>query len=70
LLPLKFVKSPIPTLDHQAEFYPDMPTKKQPTRTEREVAARKNHPIAKSNRPARGQNAELEPPRRKDRDAL
>jgi hypothetical protein len=43
-----------------------MPTKKQPSRTEREIANKKNHPIAKSNRPAIAQNAEPQPPRRKD----
>jgi hypothetical protein len=51
-------------------FDSNMPTKKQPSRTEREIAAKKNHPIAKSNRPARAQNAEAEPPPRKDQNRL
>jgi len=53
-----------------SNFDLDMPTKKQPSRIEREIATKKNHPIAKSNRPARGQNAEAEPPPRKDQNRL
>ena len=44
-----------------------MPTKKQPTAREREIADKKNHPVAKINRPAIAQNAEAHP-RRKARD--
>jgi hypothetical protein len=47
-----------------------VPTKKQPTRREQEIASKKNHPIAKSNRPQISQNAEPQPPRRKDQNDL
>ncbi len=47
-----------------------MPTKKQPSRREHEIANKKNHPVAKTNRPALGQNAEPQPARRKDQNPL
>jgi hypothetical protein len=47
-----------------------MPTKKQPTRKEQEIASKKNNPVAKSNRPQISQNGEAQPPRRKDQNAL
>jgi hypothetical protein len=42
-----------------------MPTKKQPTPREREIASKKNDPVAKTNRPATAQNGESNPPRAK-----
>jgi hypothetical protein len=47
-----------------------MPTKKQPSRREQEIANKKNHPIAKSNRRDVAQNGEEQPPRRKDQNPL
>jgi len=47
-----------------------MPTKKQPSRREQETASKKNHPVAKSNRPAVAQNGEPQPPRRKNQNNL
>jgi hypothetical protein len=47
-----------------------MPTKKQPSRREHEIANKKNHPVAKTNRPTIAQNAEVQPPRRKDQNDL
>jgi hypothetical protein len=47
-----------------------MPTKKQASRREHTIADKKNHPVSKSNRPAISQNAEPQPPRRKDQNAL
>lgn len=43
-----------------------MPTKKQPTATEREVAKKKNDPVSKSSRPQISQNGEPQPPRPKE----
>jgi hypothetical protein len=61
----QFGESPIPSASDRARISPFMPTKKQPSRKEREIAEKKNHPVAKSNRPHVAQNAEIEPPRRK-----
>jgi hypothetical protein len=47
-----------------------MPTKKQSSSREREIAKGKNHPVAKSNRPHAAQNGEAQPPRRKDQNNL
>jgi hypothetical protein len=38
-----------------------MPTKKRPSGREQEIANKKNHPVAKSNRPKISQNAEAQP---------
>jgi hypothetical protein len=38
-----------------------MPTKKQPTPRQREIARKKTHPVAKAARVEVGQNAELQP---------
>jgi hypothetical protein len=38
-----------------------MPTKKQPTVREHEVARKKNHPVSKTSRVAVAQNGEAEP---------
>jgi hypothetical protein len=46
-----------------------MPTKKQPSRREQEIADKKNHPVAKSNRRIVAQNGEEQPARPKDRNA-
>jgi hypothetical protein len=47
-----------------------MPTKKQPSRREHEIANKKNHPVAKSNRRVIAQNGEEQPPRRKGQNDL
>jgi hypothetical protein len=43
-----------------------MPTKKQPSAREREIASKKNHPVAKTTPVAVAQNGEAQP-RRKGR---
>jgi hypothetical protein len=42
-----------------------MPTKKEPTRREQEIATRKNHPVAKTAPPAVAQNGEAQPKKRR-----
>ena len=39
-----------------------MPTKKQPTPREREIAGKKNHSVAKTSRVKVAQNGETQPP--------
>jgi hypothetical protein len=41
-----------------------MPTKKQPTPREREIASKKNHPVAKTKQVAISQNGEPQPRRK------
>jgi hypothetical protein len=41
-----------------------MPTKKAPSKTEREVAEKKNHPTTKTAPPAISQNGEPQPKKR------
>jgi hypothetical protein len=61
----QFGESPIPAPSQRAQILSFMATKKQPSRKEREIADKKNHPVAKSSRPAIAQNAEAEPRPRK-----
>jgi hypothetical protein len=68
----QFGESLIPTVGDESEIglLCIMPTKKQPSPRERKIASGKNHPVAKSNRPATAQNGEANPPRRKQQNRL
>jgi hypothetical protein len=65
--PLRFI-APVQTAPVVLPVF--MPTKKQPTRPQREVAGKKNQPVTKTPRPAVTQNGEANPPPREEQNSL